>query len=82
MIAAAKPATVPEPGTKGRQQNGIVDDEPQLVPLRLASGNRPITRYIKATPPPPRDARPDEIPIIDVADIFIPDFEKRRTVAK
>lgn len=80
MIAAAKPATVPEPGTKGRQQNGIVDDEPQLVPLRLASGNGPITRYIKAIPP--RDARPDEIPIIDVADIFSPDLEKRRAVAK
>lgn len=40
----------------------------ETIPLRLASGNGPITRQILRTPP--RDATPDEIPIIDISPIL------------
>ncbi|KAJ4388842.1 hypothetical protein N0V93_006303 [Gnomoniopsis smithogilvyi] len=50
------------------------------VPLRLASGNGPITRLIQRTPP--RDATPDEIPVIDVAGIFSSSQDDRLAVAQ
>lgn len=82
MIASAEPAVVCEPRPNDCQEEGLSDDEarPQVVPLRLASGNGPVTRYIQRTAP--RDATPDEIPIIDVSGIFSPDFEERLAVAK
>lgn len=53
---------------------------PTTVPLRLASGNGPITRLIQRTPP--RDATPDEIPIIDAAGIFSSSYDDRLVVAQ
>lgn len=50
------------------------------IPLRLASGNGPITRQVLRAPP--RDATPSEIPIIDVSGIFSPSFSARLAVAK
>lgn len=50
------------------------------IPLRLASGNGPITRQILRTPP--RDATASEIPIIDVSGIFSPSFPDRLAVAR
>lgn len=53
--------------------------ETETVPLKLASGNGPITRQVMKTPP--RDATTDEIPIIDVGPIFSKSFEERLAVA-
>lgn len=77
MIASAEPAAVREPAAKGLEN---VVDETQTVPLRLASGNGPVTRYVSRTAP--RDATTDEIPIIDVSGIFSPNFDERLAVAK
>lgn len=77
MTVSADPPTVGEP--KGQDDVGASSDS-QAVPLRLASGNGPITRYIQSTAP--RDATTDEIPIIDVSGIFSPNFEDRLAVAK
>lgn len=96
MIASAEPAAVvreppPPPPAKTVQENGHYGtngntngnnkiDINNTVPLRLASGNGPVTRYILRTPP--RDATPSEIPIIDVSGIFSSDFHERLAVAK
>lgn len=50
------------------------------IPLRLASGNGPITRQVLRTPP--RDATASEIPIIDVSGLFSPSFADRLAVAR
>lgn len=52
------------------------------IPLRLASGNGPVTRHILRTPP--RDATPSEIPIVDVSPILSPtsSLNDRVAVAK
>lgn len=50
------------------------------VPLRLASGNGPITRQILRAPP--QDATLSEIPIIDVSGIFSPSLSDRLAVAE
>lgn len=78
MIASAEPAGVREPAPKGLDNNIV--DATQVVPLRLASGNGPVTRYVQCTAP--RDATADEIPIIDVSGIFSTDFAERLAVAK
>lgn len=53
---------------------------PPTIPLRLASGNGPITRLVRRTPL--RDATPAEIPIIDAAGIFSPSYADRLAVAQ
>lgn len=58
-------------------------DKPQnipTIPLRLASGNGPVTRHI--LPAPPRDATPSEIPIIDISGIFSTHITDRQSVAR
>lgn len=55
-------------------------EEIETIPLRIASGNGPVTRYIQQTPL--RDATADEIPIIDVSSIFSGSLEERLVVAK
>lgn len=53
---------------------------PATVPLRLASGNGPITRLVQCTPL--RDATPAEIPIIDAAGILSPSYADRLAAAQ
>lgn len=53
---------------------------PDTIPLRLASGNGPITRLIQRTPL--RDATPAEIPIIDAAGILSPSYADRLAAAQ
>ncbi|KAF3771356.1 Clavaminate synthase-like protein [Cryphonectria parasitica EP155] len=52
------------------------------VPLRLASGNGPVTRHVLLAPP--RDATTEEIPIIDISPVLSPSssFDARLSVAK
>ncbi|CZR59379.1 related to gibberellin 20-oxidase [Phialocephala subalpina] len=47
--------------------------------LKLSSAEGPIYRRIKNAPI--RDARPDEIPIIDISGIYSQNFEDRKSVA-
>ncbi|KAF8849105.1 2OG-Fe(II) oxygenase [Acephala macrosclerotiorum] len=47
--------------------------------LKLSSAEGPVYRRIKNTPI--RDARPDEIPIIDISGIYSQNFEDRKSVA-
>lgn len=53
---------------------------PATIPLRLASGNGPITRLIQRTPL--RDATPAEIPIIDAAGILSSSYTDRLAAAQ
>lgn len=80
MIASAEPVAVHEPNGCHQDTSSPPNKLANVVPLRLASGNGPVTRYVQRTAP--RDATPDEIPIIDVSGIFSPDFEARLAVAK
>lgn len=70
----------PASQTPPTRMNHSACEAADTVPLRLASGNGPITRQILRAPP--RDADPSEIPIIDVSGIFSSDFATRRAVAK
>lgn len=49
------------------------------VELRLASGNGPVTRAVLRTPV--RDAKPSEIPVIDLSGIFSDNLADREGVA-
>ncbi|KAK3313015.1 hypothetical protein B0H66DRAFT_384058 [Apodospora peruviana] len=53
--------------------------ETETTELRLSSGNGPVTRTILATPI--REARPEEVPIINISDIFSPSQAARKAVA-
>lgn len=53
---------------------------PATIPLRLASGNGPITRLIQRRPL--RDATPAEIPIIDAAGILSSSYADRLAAAQ
>lgn len=53
---------------------------PATFPLRLASGNGPITRLVQRTPL--RDATSAEIPIIDAAGILSPSYADRLAAAQ
>lgn len=65
-IQKAPPPSRPEP-------NG------ETFQLQLSSGNGPVYRTVLRTPP--RDATPDEIPIIDISGIFSASLQDRRAVA-
>ncbi|KAK3689740.1 hypothetical protein B0T22DRAFT_499383 [Podospora appendiculata] len=52
---------------------------PQTTQLRLSSGNGPVTRTVLTTPV--REAKPEEIPIIDISPIFSPSLAARQAVA-
>ncbi|KAL2068060.1 hypothetical protein VTL71DRAFT_16158 [Oculimacula yallundae] len=47
--------------------------------LRLSSANGPVYRQVKSTPL--RDARPDEIPLIDISGIFSDSLKERQAIA-
>ncbi|KAH8887597.1 2OG-Fe(II) oxygenase [Thozetella sp. PMI_491] len=54
--------------------------KPQTTQLRISSGDGPITRTVLSTPL--RDAKPSELPIIDVSNIFSSSLDERQVVAK
>ncbi|KAK3320281.1 hypothetical protein B0T19DRAFT_451530 [Cercophora scortea] len=52
---------------------------PRTTQLRLSSGNGPVTRTVLTTPV--REAKPEEVPIIDISPIFSPSLAARQAVA-
>ncbi|KAL8907438.1 MAG: hypothetical protein Q9207_001408 [Kuettlingeria erythrocarpa] len=57
-----------------------VGNDSEIMELRLASGNGPVTLSVLRTPA--RDALPSEIPVIDISPIFSSSLDKRKAVAR
>ncbi|KAH6715586.1 2og-Fe oxygenase family protein [Leptodontidium sp. MPI-SDFR-AT-0119] len=57
----------------------VTDSSEQHTLLRLSSANGPVYRRIKIAPL--RDARSDEIPLIDISGIYSSSFDERKAVA-
>ncbi|KKY35511.1 putative 2og-fe oxygenase superfamily protein [Diaporthe ampelina] len=66
-VRKAPPGSRPEPNSETFQ-------------LQLSSGNGPVYRTVLRTPP--RDATPEEIPIIDISGIFSASLDDRKAVAR
>lgn len=53
---------------------------PETTLLKLSSANGPVYREVKNVPL--RDARPDEIPIIDISNLTSPSLSARKSIAE